>query len=48
MSLTDEIKRYVLETLGMDAVGIADPEAFDDERPGHRPEDILPGGKSQF
>lgn len=46
MSLTDEIKRYVLDTLGMDAVGIADPEAFDDERPGHRPEDILPGVKS--
>ena len=46
MSMTDEIKRYVLDALGMDAVGIADPDAFDDERAGHRPEDILPGTKS--
>ena len=46
MTPTETIKRYVLEDLGMDAVGIASPEALDDERAGRRPEDILPGAKS--
>lgn len=46
MTRTEEIRRYVLDTLGMDAVGIASPEALDDERAGSRPEDILPGAKS--
>lgn len=46
MTLTEEIKNYVLNDLGMDAVGIASPDALDDERAGNRPEDILPGVKS--
>ena len=46
MTQTEAIKRYVLDTLGMDAVGIASVEALDDERAGHRPEDILPGAKA--
>ncbi len=46
MTLTEEIKQYVLNDLGMDAVGIARPDALDEERPGNRPEDILPGVKS--
>ena len=46
MTLTEQIKRYVLSECGMDAVGIADAEALDDERGGHRPQDILPGAKS--
>ena len=46
MTLTDEIKRCVLEDCGMDAVGIASAQALDDERGGHRPEDLLPGAKS--
>ena len=46
MTRTEEIKRYVLSDCGMDAVGIASPSALDDERGGHRPEDILPGVKS--
>ena len=46
MTPTEMIRRYVLEDLGMDAVGIASPEALDDERAGHRPEDILPGARS--
>ena len=46
MTLTEQIKAYVRGTLGMDAVGIAAPDALDDERAGHRPEDILPGAKS--
>ncbi len=45
MTLTEEIRRYVLEDCGMDAVGIADVAALEDERGGHRPEDILPGAK---
>lgn len=45
MTLTETIRRYVLEDCGMDAVGIADVAALDDERGGHRPEDILPGAK---
>jgi len=46
MTQTETIRRYVLDELGMDAVGVASPEALDDERGGHRPEDILPGGKA--
>ncbi len=46
MTQTEALKRYILETCGMDAVGIAAPDALDDERAGHRPEDILPGAKS--
>lgn len=46
MTQTEAIKRYVLSDLGMDAVGVASPEALDDERAGFRPEDILPGAKS--
>ena len=46
MTLTDEIKRYVLDNCGMDAVGVARADALDDERGGHRPEDLLPGAKS--
>ncbi len=46
MTLTEEIKRYVLEECGMDAVGVAGVDTLDDEIAGHRPEDILPGAKS--
>ena len=46
MTLTEEIKRYVLDNCGMDAVGVARADALDDERGGHRPEDLLPGAKS--
>ena len=46
MTQTEALKRYILDDCGMDAVGIAAPEALSDERPGHRPEDILPGVKS--
>ncbi len=46
MTLTEQIKRYVLDDCAMDAVGIARADALDDERAGHTPEDILPGAKS--
>ena len=46
MTLTEQIKRYVLDNCGMDAVGVARADALDDERGGHRPEDLLPGAKS--
>ncbi len=46
MTLTEQIKRYVLDACRMDAVGIAQPDALDDERAGRRPVDILPGVKS--
>jgi len=46
MTLTEQIKRYVLDDCGMDAVGIASSDALDDERGGFRPQDILPGAKS--
>ena len=37
MTLTEEIKRSVLDNCGMDAVGVARADALDDERGGHRP-----------
>ena len=46
MTLTEQIKQYVLSGCGMDAVGIARADALDDERAGHRPEDLLPGARS--
>ncbi len=46
MTLTEQIRNYVLRDCGMDAVGIARADALDDERAGHRPEDLLPGAKS--
>ena len=46
MTQTEALKRYILDDCGMDTVGVASPEALEDERPGHRPEDILPGVKS--
>ena len=46
MTLTEEIRRYILEDCGMDAVGIAPADALSGEARGHRPEDILPGAKS--
>ena len=46
MSVTETLKRYILDDCGLDAVGIAPASALEDERGGHRPEDILPGAKS--
>ena len=46
MTQTEALKRYILEDCGMDAVGIASVDTLDDERAGHRPEDILPGAKA--
>ena len=46
MTNTEKIKDYVLNRLGMDAVGIAPASALADEPAGKRPEDILPGAKS--
>ena len=46
MSTTELIRNFVLDRLGMDAVGIAPASALDDEPEGKRPCDILPGAKS--
>lgn len=44
--LTREVKRFALEQLGVDLVGIASNDRFDQAPPGHRPEELLPGARS--
>jgi epoxyqueuosine reductase QueG len=46
MSITQEIKDYVLSECRLDLVGIADVALLEDEAEGYRPTDILPGAKS--
>lgn len=46
MSFKNEIKKYLLNELMMDVVGIASAESLKDEPQGYRPTDILPGAKS--
>ncbi len=46
MGFTTEIKKYLMNELAMDVVGIAPAEALKDEPKGYRPSDILPGARS--
>jgi epoxyqueuosine reductase QueG len=46
MSVTNEIKRYVVSEFDMDMVGVADIDLLSDEPEGYRPADILPGAKA--
>lgn len=46
MSITQDIKNYALNEIGVDLVGIAPIERFKDSPPGKHPCDILPGAKS--
>ena len=43
MGLKELVKKYALEDLDMDYVGIASVDRFTGAPEGHRPEDILPG-----
>ena len=44
--LTREVKRFALEQLGSDLVGIASVDRFEQAPPGHRPDELLPGARS--
>jgi epoxyqueuosine reductase len=46
MSLNDEVKRYALDRIEVDYVGIANVERFAGAPEGHRPGDFLPGAKT--
>ncbi len=46
MSLTETVRRYILETLHADLCGFAPASALEEEPEGYRPTDIMPGAKS--
>jgi epoxyqueuosine reductase QueG len=46
MSLTDAVKKFAIEELDMDYVGITGVDRLSGAPEGHRPADILPGAKS--
>ena len=46
MSLTESVKKYALEDLDMDYVGISGVDRFAEAPQGRKPTDILPGAKS--
>jgi len=46
MNLTELVKKYALDDLDMDYVGIASIDRFSGAPEGHRPEDILPGARA--
>jgi epoxyqueuosine reductase len=46
MSLTESVKKYALEELDMDYVGIAGVDRFAEAPQGRKPTDILPGARS--
>ena len=46
MSLTDELKKYVTDTLEVDYVGVSPVERLAGAPEGHRPTDFLPGAKT--
>ncbi len=46
MGLTDEVKRYAIEELDMDYVGITGVDRLSGAPEGHRPTDLLPDAKS--
>jgi ferredoxin len=46
MSLSNEVKKYALEVLDMDYVGITGVDRLSGAPEGHRPTDLLPGAKS--
>jgi len=46
MSFTQELKKFALEDVGIDLIGVAPISRFKDSPPGKHPCDILPGAKS--